>query len=79
MARQLTRDLVIAAGMDVVKHSGWSALSLRTVANEVGVSAMALYHHIAGSDALKAAVVEAIIEISATVTPTGQTRIALGA
>lgn len=40
---EFDRDTLAAAGLAVVKRDGWSAISVRSVADELGVTSMALY------------------------------------
>ncbi|GLU90788.1 TetR/AcrR family transcriptional regulator [Agromyces sp. NBRC 114283] len=56
----LTRDRIVAAAMAVADASGLSAVSMRTVARELGVEAMSLYHHVDGKDAMLDAIAEEI-------------------
>lgn len=59
MARQpLTRERIIGAASDVADRGGVAAVTMRSVAKELGVEAMSLYHHLAGKDALIDALVE---------------------
>ena len=61
---------VLAAGVDVVAESGWAALSLRSVAEALGVTPMALYRHIVDSDKLRAGVLNRVVESLAQVSVT---------
>lgn len=50
----LTRERIIAAASCVADERGLSAVSMRSVARQLGVEAMSLYHHVANKDALLA-------------------------
>ncbi|MFD6054653.1 TetR/AcrR family transcriptional regulator C-terminal domain-containing protein [Agromyces sp. NPDC060279] len=56
----LTRERIVAAAMAVGDAGGLSAISMRTVARELGVEAMSLYHHVDGKDAMLDAIAEEI-------------------
>jgi AcrR family transcriptional regulator len=73
----LSPDVVIEAGMRVLEVSGWEGLSLRAVAGELGVTPMALYRHVSESTALKAAVVEAVVDSMNGRARTGDLRVDL--
>ena len=46
------RDLIVAAASKVFAEEGYSSLSMRRVAQEVGCSQMAMYRHFANKEAL---------------------------
>ena len=48
----LSSKRIIAAAVAVADRSGLSAVSMRSVAKELGVEAMSLYHHVPSKDAL---------------------------
>jgi AcrR family transcriptional regulator len=48
----LTRDRVLQAAMALADRDGIEALTMRSLARELGVEAMSLYHHVANKDAL---------------------------
>lgn len=54
MARRppLTRDRIVAAGVQVADAGGLSAVSMRNVGKQLGVEAMSLYRYLAGKDEL---------------------------
>lgn len=53
MGRQpLTRERIVGAASDVADKGGAAAVTMRSVAKELDVEAMSLYHHVAGKDAL---------------------------
>ena len=49
---RLTRDLVMKKALEVADHEGIDALTMRRLAQELGVEAMSLYHHVANKDQL---------------------------
>ncbi|MFD0274850.1 TetR/AcrR family transcriptional regulator [Kitasatospora sp. NPDC127111] len=57
---RLSRERVLAAALDLVDHEGLSALSMRRLAAELGVEAMAIYRYAPGKDALLDGLVEAL-------------------
>ncbi|MFF8289417.1 TetR/AcrR family transcriptional regulator [Streptomyces sp. NPDC016309] len=57
---RLTRDLVLATALRLVDREGLSSLSMRRLAAELGVEAMALYRYAPGKDALLDGLVEAV-------------------
>ncbi|MFJ8648648.1 TetR/AcrR family transcriptional regulator [Streptomyces sp. NPDC093546] len=56
---RLSRELVLATALALVDREGLSALSMRRLAAELGVEAMALYRYAAGKDGLLDGLVEA--------------------
>jgi AcrR family transcriptional regulator len=59
---QLSRDLVVTAALKVIEAGGGAALTMRRVADELGVSASALYGHVANKEELIQLVLEQIME-----------------
>ncbi|HUC60277.1 MAG TPA: TetR/AcrR family transcriptional regulator [Streptosporangiaceae bacterium] len=59
---QLSRDVVVAAALKVIETDGGDALTMRRVADEIGVSASALYGYVAGKEELIQLVLEQIIQ-----------------
>jgi AcrR family transcriptional regulator len=57
----LTSAAVLAAATAVAERDGLMKMSLRSVAAELGVSATAIYHHVAGKDELVDAVGDAFV------------------
>ncbi|MCB1040115.1 MAG: TetR family transcriptional regulator, partial [Acidimicrobiales bacterium] len=43
---RLTRTAVIAAAVDLADRDGIDALTMRKLAQAIGVEAMSLYHHV---------------------------------
>ena len=56
----LTRDAVLEAAVRVADAGGVAAVSMRTVARELGVEAMSLYHHVAGKEAILNGIVDLV-------------------
>jgi AcrR family transcriptional regulator len=48
----LTRDDIVAAALQVTERGGVEAVTMRAVATELGVTPMALYHHVEGKQEL---------------------------
>src|SRR4026208_1796445 len=65
VAKVLDPTVVEGAGVALVGERGVQALSLRAVAGSLGVTPMALYRHVADSDALSEAVMDSIVRGSA--------------
>lgn len=57
----LSRDKLIAAAIELIDESGADALTMRALADAVGVTPMALYNHFSSKRDLLAAVAEHII------------------
>lgn len=58
---QLSRELIVDAALKVVESDGGEALTMRRVADEIGVSASALYGYVASKEELVQLVLEQII------------------
>ncbi len=56
----LSRERVIAAAVSLADESGIDGLSMRKLAQALGVEAMSLYNHVAGKDDLLVGVVESV-------------------
>ena len=59
---QLSRDVVVGAALKVVENDGGDALTMRRVADEIGVSASALYGYVANKEELVQLVLDQIME-----------------
>lgn len=55
----LTRERISAAALAVMDRSGYEAVSMRRLGDELGVSAMSLYNHIQDKDDLMLSMIEA--------------------
>jgi AcrR family transcriptional regulator len=58
----LTRDRIAAAALRVADEHGAEGFTMRAVADSLGVTPMALYHHVKDKAALVGLVVDAVIE-----------------
>ncbi|GLF96290.1 TetR/AcrR family transcriptional regulator [Streptomyces yaizuensis] len=56
----LSRDRVIRTAMAVADEKGSAALSMRAIAEPLGVEAMSLYHHVAGREDVLDGMVDAV-------------------
>ncbi len=59
---QLSRELIVSAALKVIETDGGDALTMRRVADEIGVSASALYGYVANKEELVQLVLEQIIQ-----------------
>lgn len=50
--RSLSREIIVAAAMDVLRSEGLEGISMRRVASELGTGPASLYAHVAGKDEL---------------------------
>ena len=57
----LNRDRVLAAAVELADEVGIEALSMRRLAQELGVVPMALYKHVANKEELLDGMVDAIV------------------
>ena len=48
----LPREELVAAALGIVDSEGLAALTMRRLAEVLGVEAMSLYHHVANKDVL---------------------------
>jgi TetR/AcrR family transcriptional regulator, tetracycline repressor protein len=58
---QLSREVIVAAALKVIEVDGGDSLTMRRVAEEIGVSASALYGYVANKEELVQLVLEQII------------------
>lgn len=56
----LTRERVVAAGVELADAEGIESLSMRKLAQSLGVEAMSLYHHVANKDELLDGMVDVV-------------------
>jgi AcrR family transcriptional regulator len=56
----LSRQRVLDAAVALADRDGVGALSMRKLANDLGVEAMSLYHHVAGKDAILDGIVDVV-------------------
>ncbi|MFD1547530.1 TetR/AcrR family transcriptional regulator C-terminal domain-containing protein [Nonomuraea guangzhouensis] len=59
---QLTRERVVAAAIELADRDGIEAVSMRRLAQELGVEAMSLYTHVRNKDDLLDGMVDAVID-----------------
>lgn len=57
----LSRDRILQAAIDLADSEGLEALTMRNLAQRLGVEAMSLYHHVANKDSLLDGVVDTIV------------------
>jgi AcrR family transcriptional regulator len=67
---QLSREVVVGAALQVLEAEGGEALTMRRVADQIGVSASALYGYVANKEELVQLVIDRIFR-EVTVPPTG--------
>lgn len=59
--RDLSRDRLIAAGLALINEKGVDALTMRSLADSVGMTPMAFYNHFANKRELLAAIAEQVV------------------
>lgn len=59
--RPLTRERVMRAAIELADARGIEALSMRRLAQELGVEAMSLYHHVANKGDILEAIVDMVV------------------
>ena len=60
--RSLSRDRILAAAIAVADAEGIGAVTMRRVAQALGVEAMSLYNHVPGKDALLDGMIDALVD-----------------
>lgn len=68
---RLTREAVLRRAVDLADADGLPALTMRRLAEELGVEAMSLYHHVAGKDALLDGIADLVFEEVLEAAPIG--------
>lgn len=58
----LTRERIAVAALSLIDRDGLEALSMRKLGQELGVEAMALYHHFPGKGSVLDAVMERLVQ-----------------
>lgn len=58
----LSKERVLLAAVDLADRKGLAALTMRNLADDLGVEAMSLYYHVANKEAILDGVVDVIIE-----------------
>lgn len=62
---------IVDAARDLLERDGWDAVTMRVLADEIGIRASSLYKHFASKDAVKAVLVAvALAESGAALRPT---------
>lgn len=56
----LNRERILQAALDLADHEGLEALSMRKLAQTLGVEAMSLYNHVANKDEILAGMVDVV-------------------
>jgi AcrR family transcriptional regulator len=59
--RPLTRERIIQAAVKVADRAGAASLTMRKIADRLGVEAMSLYHHVANKDDVLDGMVDAVL------------------
>jgi AcrR family transcriptional regulator len=68
----LTRDRVLRAALELADAHGIDAVTMRRLAESLGVEGMSLYHHVANKDAILDGLAELVfVEINAAIRPYG--------
>lgn len=57
----LTKELILQTAVGIADRGGLEAVSMRAIANELGVTAMALYNHVAGKDEMIDGMIDVVI------------------
>src|SRR4051812_30247879 len=57
----LSAESIIGAGVESVREAGLASLGIRSVAQRLGVTPMALYRHIETAQALESAVIDRVL------------------
>jgi len=60
--KPLTRDAIVDAALALLERDGLQGLSMRKLAQELGVEAMSLYHHVANKQALMNGILDLVTE-----------------
>ncbi|MFA9444529.1 TetR/AcrR family transcriptional regulator [Egicoccus sp. AB-alg6-2] len=72
--RPLSRDRVLRTAAALADEHGLATVTMRNLAQSLGVEAMSLYHHVPGKEALLDGLVEVVVdEINAAVPPVDDT------
>ena len=58
---RLSREAIVAAGVALADAEGLERLSMRRLAQELGVNPMSIYHHVRDKDALLDAMLDAVV------------------
>jgi AcrR family transcriptional regulator len=69
--RRLNETVVVDRALQIVKDQGLEELSMRRLASELGVTAMALYHHVGSKDELIQLVANRVFDLIGDQKPDG--------
>jgi len=58
---ELSRDRIVATALDLLDAEGEEALSMRRLADALGVAPMSIYHYVSDKDDLRGAVIERVL------------------
>jgi AcrR family transcriptional regulator len=75
--RPLTRQRVLGVALALADRGGVGALSMRKLADELGVEAMSLYHHVANKDDILDGIVDLVFAEIEVPSPAGDWRTAM--
>jgi len=70
----LSRERVLRAAMAVADDGGLTALTIRSLAQHLGVKPMAVYHHVANKEAILDGIVDLVFAEFAVPSPGGDWR-----
>src|SRR5687768_9670429 len=73
MVQPLSRDRVVDAALTIVESDGVGALSMRALAEKLGVAVTAIYWHVGNKDAVLDALVDRMSEAIGDIRTTGRT------
>ena len=73
----LSRERVLRAAVDLADHDGIDGLSMRKLAQSLGVEAMSLYNHVRNKDELLDSIVDVIVDEIEVVPPTADWKASL--
>lgn len=57
----LSRETILRAAIDIADEDGLDAVSMRAIASRFGVTAMSLYRHVAGKDAILDGMIDQVV------------------
>jgi len=63
-AKPLSRDVVVEASMRIAREQGLEAVTMRAIADDLGVTPMALYYHVENKDDLVGLIADAVLRDS---------------
>ena len=71
-AARLSRERIVEAAIGLVDRDGPDALSMRSLAGELGVGTMTLYHHVSSKDDVRGGIAAVVLEWIDLPDPTGR-------